>query len=532
MSFLQRLFLCLLVILPGAGLSAERLAITTADPPATLRVWNRDIVTLRATIGGVTPQERADRAQARILSMPPTAESLDLGQEPTKIGTLEGRAILDRNALLFVLVPEDLDPTSSETVLHQVAHETVQNLRQALEARVEQTRTAILLHGIGYSLAATALLAAVLWLVIRARRLGLRLAAWLQQRLPSTLLGGGVARMLAVAESVLTRVLMFGVSGFALYAWLVFVLSEFPYTAPWSAKLGNYLLGLLTTFARGIIDAVPGLFTAALIFYIAQQVARAVGALLKRIEVGETSLIGLDRETAKATRWVALTLIWLFAMVVAYPYIPGSDSAAFKGVSVFAGLMLTIGSSGFVGHILSGLIVVYSKALRTGEMVKVGDTVGIVSDIGAFSTRLVTARGEAVNIPNSVLVGSTTTNYTRLAGDRGTLLTTTVTIGYDAPWRQVHTMLELAAVRTAGLRSDPKPYVLQRALSDFYVQYELRAHLEQVQGYFSVQSALHGNIQDVFNEHGVQIMSPAYRGDPATPKIVPKEKWFEPPAAR
>jgi small-conductance mechanosensitive channel len=260
-------------------------------------------------------------------------------------------------------------------------------------------------------------------------------------------------------------------------------------------------------------------------------VAKALSRLLARVEDGRASVAWLDRETAKATRWVALTLIWLFAIIVAYPYIPGSDSLAFKGVSVFAGLMLTIGSSGFVGHLLSGLIVVYSKALRTGEMVKVADVTGVVSEVGAFSTRIVTARGEEVNIPNTVLVGSTTTNFSRLAGEKGALLSTVVTIGYDAPWRQVHSLLELAAARTPGLRAEPKPYVLQRALSDFYVEYELRAHLQKAETWFAVQSELHARIQDAFNEYGVQIMSPNYEADPSGPKVVPPDRWYAAPAA-
>jgi small-conductance mechanosensitive channel len=176
--------------------------------------------------------------------------------------------------------------------------------------------------------------------------------------------------------------------------------------------------------------------------------------------------------------------------------------------------------------------VVYSKALRTGEMVKVADVTGVVSEVGAFSTRIVTARGEEVNIPNTVLVGSTTTNFSRLAGEKGALLSTVVTIGYDAPWRQVHSLLELAAARTPGLRAEPKPYVLQRALSDFYVEYELRAHLQKAETWFAVQSELHARIQDAFNEYGVQIMSPHFMTQPDAAVVVPKSGWFPPPAGK
>ena len=133
---------------------------------------------------------------------------------------------------------------------------------------------------------------------------------------------------------------------------------------------------------------------------------------------------------------------------------------------------------------------------------------------------------------NSVLVATTTINFSRLAGDHGALLTTTVTIGYDAPWRQVHTLLELAAARTPGLRTDPKPYVLQRSLSDFYVHYELRAHLQRTESWFAVQSELHAHIQDIFNEYGVQIMSPHFMVQPDKPVVVEKSQWYAPPAGQ
>jgi small-conductance mechanosensitive channel len=252
--------------------------------------------------------------------------------------------------------------------------------------------------------------------------------------------------------------------------------------------------------------------------------------LFGRIEAGRAAVGWLDPEAARATRRIAVVLLWLFAIIVAYPYIPGSDSAAFKGISVFAGLMLTLGSAGFVGHLLSGFIVVYSRSLRPGEMVKIGDTMGTVSEVGALATRIVTARGEEVSIPNSVLVGSTVTNYSRRSGESGAMLCTTVTIGYDAPWRQVHAMLLLGAARTAGLRTEPPPNVLQRALSDFYVQYELRANLQRTDDWFTVQSALNGHIQDVFNEFGVQIMSPHFVVQPDKAVVVPKFQWHAPPA--
>jgi small-conductance mechanosensitive channel len=174
----------------------------------------------------------------------------------------------------------------------------------------------------------------------------------------------------------------------------------------------------------------------------------------------------------------------------------------------------------------------YTRSLKVGEYVRIGDHEGTVESIGFMSTRLRTRRNEVINIPNAVLMGTVTTNYSRLAENQGVMASTTVTIGYDVPWRQVHAMLLRAAQKTPGLKKPPEPFVWQRALSDFYVEYELNFNLEDPQQRLPVLSALCANIQDEFNEHGVQILSPHFMANPPEKVCVPKEKWHEPPAKR
>jgi small-conductance mechanosensitive channel len=216
--------------------------------------------------------------------------------------------------------------------------------------------------------------------------------------------------------------------------------------------------------------------------------------------------------------------------VVAYPYIPGSGSDAFKGVSVFAGLMISLGSAGLVNQVMSGLVVVYSRACRVGDYVKVGETEGTVSFVGVLSTKIVNWRHEEVTIPNALLVGHTITNYTRLGEQQGAIAMTAVTIGYDAPWRQVHALLEAAAARTRGVRKEPGSFVLQRALSDFFVEYQLHVYLERVQDRVRVLSELHAAIQDAFNEAEVQIMSPHFLSQPAEKVFSPRAQWHAAPS--
>ncbi|MFI5372823.1 MAG: mechanosensitive ion channel family protein, partial [Candidatus Eisenbacteria bacterium] len=186
-----------------------------------------------------------------------------------------------------------------------------------------------------------------------------------------------------------------------------------------------------------------------------------------------------------------------------------------------------------VGQAMNGFVLMYSRSFKRGEYIHVGDVQGTVAELGLLSTKILTPRNEELTIPNSLMVGSITTNDSRHAETQGLYLNTTVTIGYDAPWRQVHALLIEAARRTQGLRQEPEPFVMQRALSDFYVEYVLAAQIEQPARRFLVLAELHQHIQDQFNEFGVQIMSPHYENDRTLGiPVVPKSKWYTPPAKR
>jgi small-conductance mechanosensitive channel len=224
--------------------------------------------------------------------------------------------------------------------------------------------------------------------------------------------------------------------------------------------------------------------------------------------------------------------VWVFALVMAYPYIPGSDSDAFKGLSVLIGLMVSVGASGIVGQAASGLILMYTRTFRPGEYVRIGEHERTIVEMRMFTSRIRTGLGEELTLPNSLVLSSVTKNYSRAVRGRGFVVNTVVTIGYDAPWRQVHAMLIEEARQTEGALADPPPHVFQTALSDFYVEYRLvcQAIATDPRPRAEIISALLANVQDVFNEHGVQIMSPHYLGDPGEAKVVPKARWYASPA--
>jgi small-conductance mechanosensitive channel len=217
-------------------------------------------------------------------------------------------------------------------------------------------------------------------------------------------------------------------------------------------------------------------------------------------------------------------------LVVAYPHIPGSSSEAFKGVSIFIGLMFSLGSSSVIANLMAGYTMIYRRAFKVGDRIVVKDLTGDVTEIRLMVTHLRTVKNEEIVVPNSDILGSHVINYSTLARSRGLILHTTVGIGYETPWRQVEAMLRVAAERTTGLLKEPAPFILEKSLGDFAVTYELNAYCDNPQRMGPLYSAMHQNILDVFNEHGVQIMTPAYEGDPESPKVVPKDQWYLAPA--
>jgi len=314
------------------------------------------------------------------------------------------------------------------------------------------------------------------------------------------------------------------------YIWLAYCLSQFPESAVWAEQLKEFLIALVIEFGRGALGAIPGVIAVVVVLLIARWFVRFIRIFFDKVASGSISLPGLERETARTTQALIIIIVWLLALVAAYPYIPGSGTAAFQGLSVLIGLMVTLGSTGIINQVISGLFVVYSKSVRAEDYVRVGDIEGEVIDVGFLATKLRTPRQEEITIPHSVLVGTATTNYSSLAGDTGMAVTTSVTVGYDVPWRQVHALLQLGAARTQGLRRVPLPRVMQRELSDVCVQYMLLAHLENGKNRAAVLSELHAQIQDAFNEFGTQIMSPHFEAQPEKPVVVPKSRWYAAPA--
>jgi small-conductance mechanosensitive channel len=516
-----------LALLPLPGLCAG----VEAAPAHPVRVGNRTIVTLRGTLLGYAARDRARAAERRVEDL------LERGA-PLKVATREvagGVAVEADGRALFLITPDDVNALLEETPA-RVAEGAARALELAIsEAREDREPRMLLLA------AARAAVATLIWalllrgLFLASRWLGARLSHRVARRadelgvtrlteLPPGRVRGFVRRLVATAAWVLAL--------FATSTWLTIALESFAWTRPFGEQLQGSLVELLALVAGAIVGAVPGLLVVVVIVLLTRFAVGLLRPIFGRVERGSFELGVLNRHTAAPTRRLVTAGLWLFALAMAYPYLPGAQTDAFKGLSVLAGVMVSLGASGVVGQAASGLIIIYAHALRPGEYIRVGDSEGTVVDIGMFSTRLRTGLGEEVLLPNSLVLANTTKNFSRALGRGGFVLDTSVTIGYDAPWRQVEAMLLEAARRVPSVAARPAPYVIQTALADFYVAYRLVACSEEAvpRQRMEVLNDLHAAIQDVFNEHGVQIMSPHYVLDPRAPKVVPKERWHEPPA--
>jgi len=493
--------------------------------------WNREITVLRSNYEHSSPAERASKAAERLAALPQVA-SWNVTSHPATSGRYSGTIISVNGQLAFAILSTDVDSESEQT-LQAASDQAVANLRNALEARSTQALWPIRLKGILLSLVATLVLILGLWLI---NRLGDLIIRHMNQKVDSGLLalkfGGFDLRAIARAiENGVTKLTVWAASAVLIYVWLAFVLLRFPYSQPWGLQLGGFLSNLFAKLGMGMLRAMPGIFTVAVIFLLTRLIARITNVIFREVEKGDIKFSWMHADTARATRRLVIVLIWIFAITVAYPYIPGSSTDAFKGVSVFVGLMVSLGSAGLINQVMSGLVVVYSRALQIGEYVRVGEDLGIVTEIGMLSTKILTRKREEITIPNAVMVGTKTVNYSRHAGDDGGGVGTTVTIGYDAPWRLVHEMLIHAAEQTTGVRKNPPPRVWQKSLSDFYVEYELVVSLTEPHERVPILSELHMHIQDAFNEHGVQIMSPHFETQPREKVFVPRSQWFPPTAS-
>ncbi|RFM27324.1 mechanosensitive ion channel family protein [Deminuibacter soli] len=295
-----------------------------------------------------------------------------------------------------------------------------------------------------------------------------------------------------------------------IYIALPILFGIFPRTEDFAHTLFSYILNPVKRVLHAIWNYLPNFFTIVVLVIVFRYLVKGVCFLKTEIEKGILKIPGFYADWANPTYQIIRILLLAFMLVVIFPYLPGSDSPIFKGISVFLGVLFTFGSAGALGNVVAGLVLTYMRAFKTGDRVKIGDAVGDVVEKSILVTRIRTIKNEIISIPNATVMNSFTTNYSSDAPDRGLIIHTTLTIGYDTPWQKIQELMIAAADITTYIEKEPRPFVLQTSLDDYYISYQVNAYTREPNRQATIYSELHQHLLDVFNEAGVEIMSPHY----------------------
>ena len=478
------------------------------------RIWG--------ALGTFSVEDRAARLGARLEAFAQNREA-----DPTTLRVVDGRDLTTIQSGTFILMSvTDQDAQGMGTARAQAA----QHYLETIQAETVRYREQLSLRG----LIRSALIAAglLVLLVLLLRWLGWAFA-WADRRTAALRrrfvrpLRIGTAEVISKDQVVrLGRALVaasrLAVSLILVYSFLTAIFGLFPWTQDWSEELLGYALSPLRRLGALVIDGAPNVLAIAVIIVVVRWLMRLSDYLFVQVEEGDVVLKNFEPELAEPTRKIAKFLLVILGVMLIYPYTPIVNSPVFQGLTVFLGILFSLGSSTAISNMVAGVVLTYTLAFRVGDRIKVGDTFGDVVEKTFLVTRIRTPKNEDVAVPNATVLSNHIVNYSRMSreGD-GVILHTTVTIGYDVPWPMVHRLMVQAALDTPGIRDEPTPFVLQTSLGDFSVAYELNAYTHEVTRMAGLYSGLHRHIQDRFAEAGVEILSPTYHARRDAPSTVP-----------
>lgn len=469
---------------------------------------------IHAKIGSYSPSDRAANIARNIVNLYEDplfiADSLKLQQ------TEDGTEICYTNGVVVMLVTK-IDAMYYGKEASQLAEEYLVIVRKAIVSELEEMSLTNMLLKIGK---VALILGGLILLIMLINKAFRYFRGFITSHRERYLKGLTINKIKLFSpeqlELVITRVnglIRILVILLAVYLSLPLLFSIFPETETWAGMLINWVIEPAKKALHGIVAFLPNLFTILVIWLIFRYAIRGIRYFVVQIEKGEIHLGGFHADWAQPTFRMLKFLLYAFMLVLIFPYLPGSSSPAFQGVSVFIGILFSLGSSSAISNMVAGLVITYMRPFKIGDRVKIGDITGDIIEKTTLVTRIRTPKNEDVTVPNSAILSSNTINYSSNAQipGSGLIIHTTVTIGYDAPWRDVHRVLIEAANRTEFILKDPAPFVLQTSLEDFYVAYQLNGYTKESGRLATVYSQLHQNIQDSFNEAGIEIMSPHYR---------------------
>jgi small-conductance mechanosensitive channel len=476
--------------------------------------FNDTLFFVYAKMVSYSPEERVKSINKRIRQVyqDPLFNPDSLKLSETELGT----EIDYKNHLIIMMVTK-VDGLIVNKDDKQLAAEYLNLIKTAIVKEKEAHSFVNWLKRIGLVLLIIAGLSLIIFLVNKAFR-------WISKRLTSnreTFLSGLTINKIKIFTPEhfekfvvrLTGLIRFITILFIIYLSLPLIFSVFPETKMWTATLLQWILSPAGKALKGIIGFLPDLFSILVIVFIFRYTIKGIKYFVELVEKGQIELRGFHADWAQPTFRILKFLLYAFMLVLIFPYLPGSGSPAFQGVSVFIGILFSLGSSSAIANMVAGLVITYMRPFKIGDRVKIGDITGDVVEKTTLVTRIRTIKNEDVTVPNSTVLLSSTTNYSTntRAPESGLIMHTTVTIGYDVPWKDMHQALINAALRTDKILKKPEPFVLQTSLDDFYVSYQINCYTREANQQVNIYSQLHQNIQDCCNEAGIEIMSPHYR---------------------
>jgi small-conductance mechanosensitive channel len=504
------LFLC--CVLQASAFAQGAAADVQPEPPdggVPVIYRGQEIVRIYRGIGGVSPAERARLTSQRLNQF---VRDLDFDPRHVVVNERETYSELLYGDLVLGVITDE-DARAAGRPRGEFARQVLNRLVAVVTNAREEFRVWSIVIGLGWAALATGILMGLLSLLGHLRR---RIHARVEaafRRLTDPRAGHAVAfRTTRVGRLVQGTVAAAraGVVVVLLALWAQVVLQVLPWSRPLARLIYRYSSEPIRTLWLGFLGLVPSLFYLAVIALTAFLVLKVIRIVFREIESGSIRLASFPDDWAEPTYKLVRALVLALAFVGAFPYIPGSQSPAFQAITIFLGLLVSVSSGSALSSIIAGTVLTYTRAFRLGDFVRIGETFGEVVVKRLLVTKVRTTKHEVVSIPNSLILTNQVVNYSALAAERGLIAHTAVTIGYDAPWRTVHELLIAAALRTEGVLEDPAPYVYQTELNHFSVTYEINAFVSSPSQLDPIYSALHTNIQECFNEAGVELMSPNY----------------------
>lgn len=470
------------------------------------------ILLVYTKIGSFSPKERADAITSRIKKL---YENDLLKIDSIKLVTTESSVDIIYNNDETILSVNDVEAMWYNTSKFELANKYRNNIVVTLTKYKEQNSYSNMLKRIGQMALIVLCLVIVIILI---NKLFKKLKNYLEQN-QDRFLNGLTIRNFKLFTPERHRKFAFQANNalrllviiLFVYLSLPLIFSVFPETKSYTDTLIDWILSPAKSVLNGIIHFLPNLFTILVIYFVTRWTIKGVKYFFDEISNEGITLKGFHKDWALPTFNIIKFLLYAFMVVLIFPYLPGSNSPAFQGVSVFLGVLLSLGSSSAITNMIAGLVITYMRPFKIGDRVKVGEVTGDILEKTMLVTRIRTIKNEDITVPNATVLSSYTVNYSSNANDSGLIVHSTVTIGYDVPWKKMHQALIDAALRTDLILKEPKPFVLQTSLDDFYVSYQINAYTREPNKQAVIYSELHKNIQDCCNEVDIEILSPHYR---------------------